>query len=65
MLLARIDAHLRRTRLPVTRFGRDAVGDPNFVLDLRDGRMPRDSTVKRVLAFIEACERAAADDEGT
>ncbi|MGZ8309808.1 MAG: hypothetical protein ACXWU8_08170 [Rhodoplanes sp.] len=61
MLLARIDAYLRRTRLPVTRFGRDAVGDPNFVFDLRDGRMPREKTVRRVLAFIAARERAGGE----
>ena len=54
MLLQRIDAYLRSTRVSVTRFGRDAVGDPNFVLDLRDGREPRRRTVQRVIQFIDA-----------
>ena len=60
MLLQRIDAYLRRTRTPPTRFGRDAVGDPNFLFNLRDGREPRPNTVKRVLSFIEARESADA-----
>jgi len=54
MLLNLIDRHLRQTRMSPTRFGRDVVGDPNFVLDLRDGREPRPATVRRVIAFIEA-----------
>ena len=58
MLLQRIDAYLRRTKTSPTRFGRDAVGDPNFVLDLRDGREPRRRTVQRVVRFIEAQEQA-------
>ena len=60
MLLQRVDAYLRRTKIPATRFGRDAVSDPNFVLELRDGREPRAKTVKRVIAFIEAAEAVAA-----
>lgn len=54
MLLPLIDRYLRHTRTSPTRFGRDVVGDPNFVLDLRDGREPRPATVQRVIAFIEA-----------
>ncbi len=58
MLLQRIEAYMRRTRTSPTRFGREAVHDPNFVLDLKDGRMPRRSTEQRVLAFLAARERA-------
>ena len=54
MLLDLIDAYLRQTKTAPTRFGRDVVGDPNFVLNLRDGRQPRKRTVKRVMRFIEA-----------
>lgn len=60
MLLARIERHLKRTRTPPTRFGRDAVGDPNFVFNLRDGREPRPKTLARILSFIDARERAHA-----
>jgi hypothetical protein len=58
MLLGRIDAFLRRTKMSATRFGRDAVRDPNFVLNLRGGREPRPATRSRVLAFIAAEEAA-------
>jgi 2,4-dienoyl-CoA reductase-like NADH-dependent reductase (Old Yellow Enzyme family) len=53
MLLERIDAHLKTTRMPPARFGREAVGDPNFVFDLRDGREPRARTVARVLSYLD------------
>jgi len=58
MLLARIERHLKRTRTPPTRFGRDALGDPNFVFNLRDGREPRPKTLAHILSFIDARERA-------
>ncbi len=63
MLIRRIDAFLMRTRTAPTRFGRDAVGDPNFVLNLRDGREPRASTVRRVQKYLEANEPAAQPTE--
>ena len=53
MLLDRIDRYLRRSKSSPSRLGRDAVGDPNFVMSLRDGRQPRQATLDRVLAFIE------------
>ena len=53
MILDRIDTYLRATRSTPSRLGRDAVGDPNFVTNLRDGRRPRQSTLERVIAFIE------------
>lgn len=53
MLLERIDRYLRHTRSAPSRLGRDAVGDPNFVMSLRRGRQPRQSTLDRVIAFIE------------
>ena len=36
--------------------GRDAVGDPCFVFDLRDGREPRGSTAARVTAYLDRAE---------
>jgi len=54
MLIEAIDTYLRQTKTAPTRFGRDVVGDPNFVLNLRDGRRPRKRTVTRVMRFIEA-----------
>jgi 2,4-dienoyl-CoA reductase-like NADH-dependent reductase (Old Yellow Enzyme family) len=63
MLVKRVDAYLRRTKIAATRFGRDAVGDPNFVLELRDGRKPRRKTVERVLAFLDAVEPSVSRQE--
>ena len=53
-LLDRIEAHLKETHMAATRFGRRAVGDPRFVLDLRNGRRPRRRTRERVEAYLEA-----------
>ena len=51
-LLSVIEKHLRRSGTPPTRFGRDVVGDPRFVLDLRNGRQPRERTILRVGAYL-------------
>lgn len=56
MILDRIDRYLRLTKTTPSRLGRDAVGDPNFVMNLRDGRQPRQSTLDRVIAFIDRAE---------
>ncbi len=52
MLLQRIEKYLRVRRMPPTRFGREAVGDPCFVFDLRDGREPRPKTIARVVRYL-------------
>lgn len=51
-LLSTIERHLRRTGLPPTRFGREAIGDPRFVMDLRRGREPRPRTIAKVVAYM-------------
>jgi len=53
LLLARIERFLRRTRIPATRFGREAMGDPRFVFDLRRGREPGPRTAARALAWLD------------
>lgn len=52
-LLREIEKFLRSAGVAPTRFGRDAVGDPRFVFDLRRGREPRAGTVKRVRAYLQ------------
>ena len=52
-LLREIEKFLRQRDVKPTRFGRDALGDPRFVFDLRNGRDPRPQTVKRVLAYLD------------
>lgn len=51
-LLSAIERHLRHNGVPPTRFGREVVNDPRFVLDLRNGREPRARTQARVLAYL-------------
>lgn len=51
-LLATVERHLRRSEQSPSRFGRDVIGDPRFVFDLRRGREPRAATAARVLAAI-------------
>jgi hypothetical protein len=54
MLLRRIETFMRATRMPPATFGRRAVGDSNFVFDLKNGREPRPRLVRKVDAFIAA-----------
>lgn len=53
-LLREVEKYLRRNETAPTRFGREVVGDPRFVFDLRNGRDPRPATVARVMAFLES-----------
>jgi hypothetical protein len=55
-LLREVENFLRRREVAPTRFGRDVVGDPRFVFDLRNGREPRPQTVERVRAYLEALQ---------
>jgi hypothetical protein len=52
-LLRDVEKYLKNSNTPPTRFGRDAVGDPRFVFDLRNGREPRSRTEEKVRAFLE------------
>jgi tRNA-dihydrouridine synthase len=56
-LLYRIERHLKRTGLPASLFGREAMNDPGFVRHLRNGREPRSRTEARVLAYMARDER--------
>lgn len=59
-LLSMIERYLRESGIPASRFGRDAMGDPGFVTTLRRGREPRDSTIRRVQAYIVRARATAA-----
>ena len=52
-LLREVENFLRNSDVPPTRFGREAMGDPRFVFDLRNGREPRPATVARIRQFLE------------
>jgi len=51
-LLYDIERFLREQAMPPTRFGRLAVSDPRFVLDLRRGREPGHRVQCRVEHFM-------------
>lgn len=55
-LLDRIERHLKESHMSATRFGRRAVGDPRFVLDLRQGRRPRRRTLEKVEVYLRHAE---------
>lgn len=54
---AEIEAFIARSGMTATAFGVEAVRDPNFVHDLRNGRAPNLRSVERVLAFIRDRDR--------
>ena len=53
---ARIEAFLAGSGFKPTEFGRQAIGDASFILNLRRGRSPTLATADKVLAFIEELE---------
>lgn len=61
MLLLRIERYLRATKMAPTRFGRNAVGDPWLVEDMRKGRILRDRTVARINAHLDVVEVARVE----
>lgn len=60
MLLRKVERFLREHNMAATKFGRLAAGDPRFVLDLRLGRIPRESTEDRTLNWMAQFEAAEA-----
>lgn len=52
--LAEIDAYLSNSGTSATAFGKEVVGDPSFVSDLRAGRMPGLRLVEKVQRHIAA-----------
>ena len=47
-----VASFLTTSRMAPSRFGRDALGDPGFVAELRKGRCPNLRTIERARAFI-------------
>ena len=50
-LLEQVESYLARTRIPPSKFGRMALGDPRFVDDMRAGRKLRRKTQERVRCY--------------
>lgn len=57
----KVERFLTRSRMPQTRFGRLAVGDPRLVGDLRNGREPGVAVTRKIEAFLAAQERDASE----
>lgn len=56
-LLRRIERYLKKTRTSPSKFGLEAVRDPQLVFDLRRGRQARRRLEARVDAFIDLREK--------
>lgn len=59
-LLAEIEAYREKTETPVTVFGLAAAGDPNFIRDIKNGRMPNLRLIDRVRDFMQSRSETAA-----
>jgi hypothetical protein len=59
-LLQFVEDALLTKGLTPTQFGLDAIGDPNLVRDLRNGRELRWKTAERVMQFIRTGKSEAA-----
>ncbi len=57
-MLARIDAFRERYGIKETRFGRDAVNDPNILAKLRAGRPALDRTLAKIDDYMRNYPRA-------
>jgi len=61
---ARVEAFLEESGTKPSELGRQAIGDPSFILNLRRGRSPTLATADKVEAYISRLEseRAARSD---
>jgi 2,4-dienoyl-CoA reductase-like NADH-dependent reductase (Old Yellow Enzyme family) len=64
MLLQRIERHLRSKKMTPTRFGREALGDPNLVEQLRNGRELRAATAQRIIDYLNDNESEECPCDG-
>lgn len=55
-----IEQFLRRTGMPATNFGREAVRDPRLVSDLRRGRQLSERMRRRLEHFMNIYDSEAA-----
>ena len=51
-MLPKVERFLRKTAMPPTRFGRLVAHDPRLVLDMRNGREPREPMQRKIEGFI-------------
>ena len=53
---SRVERLLRKSGIKPSQFGREAMNDPRFVRDLRNGRQLRPETEARLSAWLDAAE---------
>lgn len=53
-LLTKIEKYMAKNEMAATKFGRDAMGDPKLVFDLREGRELRRATTQKIEDFLKA-----------
>ena len=61
--LKRVEDHLASSGVAPTRFSITVANDPNFVRDLRSGRVPNLELAGRVIAHIEAVSSPPANTD--
>jgi 2,4-dienoyl-CoA reductase-like NADH-dependent reductase (Old Yellow Enzyme family) len=61
-LMSRIERLVRNGGATESQVGREAIGDPCFVRDLRNGRQPRPETQARLTAWLDAAERTLKEE---
>jgi 2,4-dienoyl-CoA reductase-like NADH-dependent reductase (Old Yellow Enzyme family) len=59
-LVSRIERLVRKSSITATQVGREVMGDPGFVRDLRNGRQMRPATEARLAAWLDAAEKQEA-----
>lgn len=60
-VVAKIDAFLIRHDMAPSRFGRDALGEAQFVSEVRAGRQPNLPTLRKVSDFMRDLDEALAE----
>jgi len=58
-----VERFIEARAITATAFGKAAIGDPNFVFDLRNGRAPRLDNVERVEEFMRTAPAQPATDD--
>jgi hypothetical protein len=53
----KVEAFMKKYSIAPSRFGRDFVGDANFVAQMRDGREAREKNRSRILENMDAYEK--------
>jgi hypothetical protein len=55
-VVEKIDAFLDRHDMAPSSFGRKALGEPQFVSQVRAGRLPNLSTLRKLTDFMQVCD---------